>query len=493
MKPHNRRNFIKKSTLAVLGSLAGISKINGMKPAMKKNSQWTRRDQNAFYISGSDGEILREARKAIRKNRMREVQLQLLDAKGKPRVNEAVEIVQKRHDFLFGDNNVLIDKLIRQGEAYEEKLMHLKDRYKNIFNAVNNTCYWTERPRNNMKKTEPYQGKKLLDSFAQSVNWTNAFDMTAKGHPLFWTVPKALPKWLKEYPYDTQWKFVEVRVRNMIARFSGRVKIWDVVNEALWEPALKNLDKRDWPYLETLKNQVEYIGSVLKWCREEDPEGIYLINDYGLSTNVRDNLRNSDGTLVDVNLQRKRYKQLAGALADNGTPPDGIGLQCHFGWQTPQEQLRFYDEMAEAGFPLHITEFWPSLGRLNAPELSEEAKREKQLQYVKDYLTIAFSHPAISSFFFWGFFNRAIDRAEGPSPALEAKPLYHEIYDLLHKEWKTHVKKTTDSDGFISFKGFYGDYALRYATKGKEQSQSGIAFNVNRQASMPLILHMSHL
>jgi hypothetical protein len=231
----------------------------------------------------------------------------------------------------------------------------------------------------------------------------------------------------------------------------------------------------------------------VNWCREEDHEGTYLIKDYGLSTNVRDNLRASDGSLVDAGRQRKRYKQLARALADNGTPPDGIGLQCHFGWQTPQEQFRFYDEMAEAGFPLHITEFWPSLGRLNAPELSEEAKREKQLQYVKDYLTIAFSHPAISSFFFWGFFNRAIDRAEGPSPALEAKPLYHEIYDLLHKEWKTHVKKTTDSDGFISFKGFYGDYALRYATKGKEQSQSGIAFNVNRQASMPLTLHMSHL
>jgi GH35 family endo-1,4-beta-xylanase len=103
-----------------------------------------------------------------------------------------------------------------------------------------------------MKKTEPYQGKKLLDSFAESVNWTNAFGMTAKGHPLFWTVRKALPRWLKEYPFETQWKFVEVRVRNMIARFGGRVKIWDVVNEALWEPVLKNLDKREWPYLETL-------------------------------------------------------------------------------------------------------------------------------------------------------------------------------------------------------------------------------------------------
>jgi GH35 family endo-1,4-beta-xylanase len=493
MKNIPRRNFLKKSVLAVIGSFSGISQLNATASQKKASSEIQSDIQTGFYVSGSEGEPLREAKKAIRNNRMREVRIRLFDANGKPRANEEVEIVQKQHDFLFGDNNVLIDKLIRQGEAYKEKLMHLKDRYRKLFNAVNNTCYWTERPRNNMKKTEPYQGKKLLDSFAKSVNWTNAFGMTAKGHPLFWTVPKALPGWLKEYPSETQWKFVEVRVRNMIARFGGRVKIWDVVNEALWEPALKNLDKREWPYLETLENQVEYIGGVLKWCREEDPEGTYLINDYGLSTNVRDNLRASDGSLVDAGRQRKRYKQLARALADNGTPPDGIGLQCHFGWQTPQEQLRFYDEMAEAGFPLHITEFWPSLDRLESSGLTEEEKREKQLQYVKDYLTIAFSHPAIRSFFFWGFFNRSIDRAEGPSPALETKPLYQEIYNLLHKEWKTHVKETTDSDGFVSFKGFYGDYALRYASKGKEQSKSGIAFNVNRQASMPLNLYMNYL
>ena len=160
--------------------------------------------------------------------------------------------------------------MVRAGEQNSDRARYFKPLFADIFNSATALCYWTERPRNDSSKTEDFQGESRLENFAYCVDWARAAGLTVKGHPLFWPIPKAVPEWLKRYDYATQMKFLEVRVRSLVARFRGRVSIWDAVNESLWEPAFRNLPSRRWPHLDSIQEIADYVEPVLRWARECD-------------------------------------------------------------------------------------------------------------------------------------------------------------------------------------------------------------------------------
>jgi endo-1,4-beta-xylanase len=489
----NRRTFLRSTALSLTGAaLTNTFDVRAMPPNIP------------LFTSGANNGGVTNTSDSIRKIRMREVEIVLLDNLGNPLRNMPVEIKQTKHSFLFGDCNPEMDSMYRMGHAAAEKLVVYRKVFAETLNAVNSTCYWTERPRNNMAKTEAFQGEYKLDGFTDTVNWGNANGLTVKGHPLFWTVPKAVPDWLSKYDYPTQLKFLEVRLRSMVGRFKGKVKLWDAVNEMLWEPALKNLANRNWPHLENLDQMAEYISFVLKICREEDPDAKFLLNDYGLERNhnakaqlaANDNDPNAakesgvlakDGTVVTARLQRKRYLELVKKLRDMGIPPSAIGLQGHSGAVTQAEQLSFYDEMSQAGLPLHITEFWanPTDFDENFQKLPLREQDLKIAEYVKSFLTNAFAHPAIDSFFFWGFMGMATIWPENNAPVYEEKPVLQMVKDLIHKEWNTHEILTSDSNGMVRFKGYFGDYSLRYGLPGSDKKNFGIPFKIGKYENMP--------
>jgi GH35 family endo-1,4-beta-xylanase len=276
-------------------------------------------------------------------------------------------------------------------------------------------------------------------------------------------------------------KFVEVRIRNLAARFKNRVKTWDAVNEMLWEPHPKNLAKREWPYWETTENMVDYIGKVISWAREEDPNALYSINEYGLSSTTFGEKTAQNGRIVNARAQRKRYIELMNRLGDAGVSPNLMGIQCHTGWLSPADQMAFYDEMSEAGIPLTVTEFWANIDELknisqkalegeewrafagnrkfeNMPEKELEEIRD---QYILDYLTCAFAHPNIHSFYFWGFMNMAVKFKNEYDSSHELQPVFHKVNDLINGQWKTRLTLNTDSSGKISFRGFCGEYSMK--------------------------------
>ena len=445
--------------------------------------------------------------RSILQNRTRQVSIRLLDAKGKPLPHKKVEIKQLKHAFLFGDCNPGMDSMYRQGSATAEKLKIYRKVFASVFNAVNATCYWTERPRNNMAKTEEFQGEQFLDGFNDTVDWGLANGLAVKGHPLFWTVPKAIPEWMLKYDYPTQLKFLEVRLRSIVGRYKGRVTLWDAVNEMLWEPALKNLANRTWPYTETPDQMAEYIALVLRICREEDPDALFLINDYGLERDhnqvkqlisndndpgaiQKNKLSDQHGNEVTAMRQRQRYLELVKRLTDMGYPPAAIGMQGHSGAVSAEEQQALYDQMAKAGLPLHITEFWAHEEDFG-PEiqkLGNEEKEERIAAYVVQYLKNAFAHPAIDCFFFWGFMGMATEWKEGNSPSYEERPVLNAVRNLIHKEWHTHEHITTNGDGILTFNAYYGDYSLRYTLKKENSGVVGLTFKIDKQSGVPLVL-----
>lgn len=490
-----RRNFVKTSLLGAAGTLLGANRLSAKAANTKPQATG-----QSFFSPTTDDDAIRQARANIPKIRRREAELLLTDRQGNPLAGKKVEVKHWRHAFLFGDNNVAIDRMIRHGESFDLRLKYFRTLYANVMNALNNTCYWTERPRNDMAKTQEFQGEIELDAFEKSVNWTVAHQLTAKGHPLFWTVEKAIPKWLQRYPYSTQMKFVEVRIRNMVSRFKGRVKVWDAVNEMLWEPTLQNLPERQWPHIEKISEIADYVGNVLRWGREEDPEALFVINDYGLSMNQKNNLRDKNGTLITAGFQRKRMLKLIEELKQRGQAPGAVGLQSHSGWFMHKEQIEFYDQMAQTGLPLHVTEF--SVGQKTLENSSPETKAKVEklygkdfdfeqmlADYVENYMTCAFGHPAVENFFFWGFMRMATQWQDANSPSYRLTPVYHRVKKLLKQDWTTHETLTSDSKGKIRFSGYLGDYTLRYKPQPGATTQ-GVRFALNKQQTMPLKIEM---
>ena len=441
-----------------------------------------RYNHGAFLFGqANDNTVVNEARKNIPKVRQRNTVIQLLNKNGQALKNKEVAVEQLNHQFLFGDNNWQMSALVRNGMGETDRLKYYRKRFSETLNSLNTTVYWTERPRNDAAKTQDFQGEVQWDDFEESVNWANANGLVVKGHPMYWTVPKAIPDWLAKYPYETHMKFVEVRIRNLAARFKNRVKVWDAVNEMLWEPHPKNLGMRQWPYWETTSNMVDYIGKVLSWAREEDPNALYTINDYGLSNTKFGEKTAQNGKLVTAQVQRKRYIELMQRLGDAGVSPNLMGIQCHTGWITPSEQMAFYDEMSLAGIPLTITEFWANINELkNIPQtaiegeewrsftgnkkfddMSDAELEELRDQYILDYLTCAFAHPNIDSFYFWGFLNMAVKFKNDYNSSHDLLPIFNKVKNLIHNEWNTKLTLKTDSEGKIGFRGFCGEYSLK--------------------------------
>jgi len=496
----SRRSFLLKGTLGAAALSAGF-----FNPPNLRTSGMRMGTQFNLLPGANDNDTIQKAKRNIPKIRMRDTEIVLLDKNGQPLQNREVKIEQLKHQFLFGDNNWSMATMYRNGVGEHDKAKYFRKRFSDVLNSLNTTVYWTERPRNDGTKTEDFQGDLRLDDFNDSVDWANANGLTVKGHPLFWSIPKAIPDWVQKYDWNTQKKFMEVRIRNLCARYKGKVQLWDAVNEMLWEAAPKNIASRQWPHTETMENMVEYISLVINWAREEDPDALYCINDYGLGYSERSNMADQNGKPVNAAIQRKRLIELTKRLGDAGATPNLIGDQSRPAWLLPSAQIEIYDELAESGIPLSITEFWAGQNDLNiaagrkvieseewrtlgekkgTKEYTQEEMQQIRDEFVINFMTCAFGHPNIHSFYFWGFMSDAVRFGDDTLSSHTFNPIYDKIRNLIHKEWNTRLTINTDSEGKVKFRGFCGDYSVRIKSIVENKPSHGIKFKIDKDCEM---------
>lgn len=439
---------------------------------MGTGEEWKAMDESSTDAWRKDGhdQAVAEAKQSIERIRKTDIELTLARPDGSPLADTPVEIEQVRGDFEFGDQTWELDRMFRFGLGQTDRAFYWKKRFAEALTSANCLCYWTERPRNDGSKIEDVQGRNVTQYFQQCIDFALAHGLTPKGHPLFWSIDKCVPDWVKRYDYATQMKFAEVRVRNLVALGRGKVRIWDAVNEPMWEPAFKNLSQRHWPHIEPINDIADYIEPVLTWCRDEDPDATYLVNDYGMETDPPNGPpRDKDGRPVTAAMQRERFLALMRELQQRGTPPDGLGLQSHTGgWISGATQRAIYDQMGSTGIPVHITEFWANIKHLEAAGIPREQALQQQAEYVADTLTVAFGHPRVASFYFWGFMNSV--QFFGDDSSHELTPMYHRVRQLVKCEWRTRLATRTDGNGTVRFRGFLGDYVVRHPVSGKART-----------------------
>lgn len=179
---------------------------------------------------------------------------------------------------------------------------------------------------------------RLSDEFVRFGEENNMFII---GHTLIWH--SQLAKWFcidekgEKVTPEVLKKRMKEHIYTVVGRYKGRIKGWDVVNEAILEDG----SYRKSPLYEILGD--ELIPLAFQYAHEADPDAELYYNDYGMA---HEGKRNAVVALVKK-------------LKEQGLRIDGVGIQGHMGVDHPdyEELEKSIVAFGQTGVKVMITEW----------------------------------------------------------------------------------------------------------------------------------------
>jgi endo-1,4-beta-xylanase len=236
----------------------------------------------------------------------------------------------------------------------------LKDAYRDCFligAAINRNQFYEDDPRGvpiikaqfdsitpeNILKWESVHPKSDAYDFEapdRYIEFGQSNHMAIIGHTLVWH--SQTPRWVfqndKGDPVDRETLLNRMRdhIHTVVGRYKGRIKGWDVVNEALNDDG--SLRQSRWMKI----IGEDYIAKAFQYTHEADPAAELHYNDYSLEKEPK---RNGAVALI------KKLKA-------QGIPITAVGLQCHvkMEWPTPAEEDATIAAFAKLGVKVMVTE-----------------------------------------------------------------------------------------------------------------------------------------
>lgn len=161
------------------------------------------------------------------------------------------------------------------------------------------------------------------------------------GHTLVWH--SQTPRWFFEgkdgQPVTREVALARLRthIKTVVGRYKGRVREWDVVNEAINDgPGVL----RNTPWLRAIGD--DYIAEAFRAAHEADPDAILIYNDYN----------------IEQDYKRPKALELLKKLVDQKVPIHGVGIQAH--WRMPNppfaETEKAIQEFSALGLKVMFTE-----------------------------------------------------------------------------------------------------------------------------------------
>ena len=271
------------------------------------------------------------------------------------------------------------------------------------------------------------------------------------GHTLVWH--NQTPRWVfedeqgKPLTRDALLGRMREHIFTVVGRYKGRIKGWDVVNEALNQDGTM----RQSPWFKIIGD--DYLAQAFRFAHEADPNAELYYNDYDL----------------ELPAKRRGAVELIKKLKAAGVPLAGVGLQNHnqMEWPSVEDEDATIEAFAKLGLKVHITELdvdvlprttkpgadyavdiapTPQLNPytegLPAPAQSAQARRYADLFRV--YLK---HRDAIERVTFWGvadgdsWLNNWPIKGRTNYPLLfdrlgQPKPAFHSIIELGNKRGK---------------------------------------------------------
>lgn len=393
--------------------------------------------------------------KGIEENRKGNCRIRFTDESGNPYVNQNVKITQLTHDFKVGANIFLLDEL----ESSEANTAY-RSFFKEHFNLATLPFYWNT--------LEPNEGSPRFGKDSEKIYRRPAPDLcleycaesgvTPKLHCLFYD--KFAPDWMKNISEEEAKQKLEKRIQEIAEHYREKMFEVEVTNE-----------------LFCVHDRQTALGSsrdIINWCfetaRKYFPKDQLTINE----TNPIPDIAKLD--------YYSSYFMLCDSLLKQGVSIDRIGLQNHqftgVSAQTPEEYekdvlngviyndaemyFKALDVMAELGKPLEITE-------VTVPTFGEtEEYEELQADMLKYWFSIWFSHPSVDTVVYWNTIDGYTFASNSWNENNCRGGLWHHdltpkksavmLKKLFQEIWHTDLEVTTDNEGYVDFRGFYGEY-----------------------------------
>jgi len=124
----------------------------------------------------------------------------------------------------------------------------------------------------------------------------------------------------------------------VVGHYKGKIKVWDVVNEAIADGGTNLLRNSPWSQI----IGPDFIAKAFEWAHEADPDAVLRYNDYGLENPAK----------------RHKLVALIKSLQEQHVPVMAIGSQTHVNVSSPsfEAEDETLTELETIGLPIHITE-----------------------------------------------------------------------------------------------------------------------------------------
>ncbi len=385
----------------------------------------------------------------------------LKDKDGTPLTGKTVRVTQKTHDFKYGANIFMLDEFQEGWENDAYRALFSK-----YFNLATVPFYWQDLEVEEGKPRFAADSPKVYRRPAPDLclDYCRETGIDAKLHCLFYD--KYVPTWVPKENDTEMRRLYEKRFREIAERYRGTMYEFEVINEQLCVPT--------WTKNSVLSKHPDIIKWAFDLARKYLPDEKLVINEAnplfaiyreGESAGYYAQIKNllAEGVTIDkIGMQNHIFTAaMLPAGAEAGVWELTHNAECNL---NPEAYFTALDKLKDFGLPLEMTEV--TVSTLGDGEEAEEL----QADVLELLYTIWFSHPLMETVVYWNTVDNAafVDGCWNENNCrgglfhrdLTPKKSADRLYDLFHKKWHTDLTSSTDENGAVDVRGFYGDYEV---------------------------------
>jgi endo-1,4-beta-xylanase len=369
------------------------------------------------------------AAERIEKYRKADLTVRVVDKDGKPVPGAKVHVQLNRHAYGFGtylENQVMLGSGPNTDKLREWTLK--------LFNRCTTQITWADWG---------WANPEIRQKDLEAAQWAFDHHLATRGHCIIYPTWQNLPAAIKPLAKDPP--ALQKRILEQVAEVTEATRQfnfteYDVTNELRQLKEIPNLLGRD------------AVAEWFKVARQHAPNSRMALNENTILTR---------GGVTQA--EQDNFAEWIQYLIDQGQGPDVIGMQGHFGDAVtdPEAVLRILDRFAKFGKTIQVTEF-----------TIDTRDEQGQARYLRDFLTVVFSHPSTDAVTVWGFWEGKIwsSLAAMIRKDWTLKPSGQAWVDLVLHEWHTDATAATGPDGSSTTRAFLGDYTITVTVGSQEKT-----------------------
>jgi len=286
---------------------------------------------------------------------------------------------------------------------------------------------------------------------------------------------------------------MKTHMRRLIETYP-EINDWDVYNEPVgpFKPHIPYSAIQDWinykggiyPAMVEIYQFVNSVNPYKNYSNNhyhaKDPE-YFKINEYYVQKNL-----NFSSIGMQAHMQSNDNVMTESQVWDQIEDYAVLGKNIQFTEITVTSSKRFNNWKDHQEFLAKRDESLRNGKEMDLPSLPEY--EDFQASYLKDFYTLVFSHPSVSSITFWNLTDKNAWRGHAGGllyKDLSPKKSFLTLKQLIKETWTTEISEKINISDSFEFRGFYGDYEGEMLVDKKIYKFS---FSVDKKTDGPIDL-----